>query len=107
MGVDFSSLRKEANSRALELCSRILASPISPISAIAKAGYDNFQKIDCLNAQLELPDLSFPPAILGDSTYSLVFGSEGNLLKDFDFDDCFKQLSAGQLWVERFAEACV
>lgn len=107
LGVDFDTLRTEAKARASELCVEILATTIQPISLIARAGQENFLRTSNSDPMVNFVDLSLPPALLGDSSTSSIFGTNNNLLKDFDFDACFSELSAGQSWVERFAEACV
>lgn len=107
LGADFENVRSEATTRAAELCADIVNTTIQPISAIAKAGYDNFQKISNSEPELNFAALSLPPSLLSDSSVSIIFDADGNMLKDFDFENCFDQLCAGQSWVERFAEACV
>ena len=107
LGIDFAALVSEAKTRASEWRAEICKSAIDPISTLAEAGYDNFLKIDGSDPDLNLVGLSLPQALLQDSSVAQFFGTESNLLKDFDVNTCFDQLVAGQLWVERFAEACV
>lgn len=107
IGVDHERLRSATESRASEACMKLWRSSINPITVIAKAGYDNFLKLKDVELALNFTGLSLPPALLNDSSFAGIFGSEHNLLKDFDFDDCFEQLYSGQRWVERFADACV
>lgn len=107
LGFDFGALRAESKARAAELCVDILSTTSRPIALLAQAGQDNFLKIGEFDPRLSFVDLSLPPALLGDSSISLIFDSDTNLLKEFDFDACFDELSAGQSWVERFSEACV
>lgn len=107
LGLDFSSIRHEAETRVSEMLDDLARSTIQPISLMANAGYDNFNKIECSDFELNFSYLNLPPALLSDSSVAHIFGPDNNLLKDFDFESCFTQLSAGQSWVERFAEACV
>lgn len=107
LGLDFSSIMLGAESRASEILDDLVGSTIQPISVLANAGYDNFKKIRYSDFELNFSNLNFPPALLSDSSVVHIFGPDNNLLKDFDFESCFTQLSAGQSWVERFAEACV
>ena len=107
LGLDLSSIRDKTETRASEMVVDLTKSKIQPISLIANAGYDNFKKIGYSNVELDFSDLNLPPSLLGDSSVAHIFGTDNNLLKDFDFDNCFNQLSEGQSWVERFAEACV
>lgn len=107
LGLNFTNFCEQSNARAAELCTHILNTTIQPIALLAQAGKNNFQEISASSSLLDFVRLSLPPALLGDSSLSLVFGSAANLLKEFDFEACFNELSAGQSWVERFAEACV
>jgi hypothetical protein len=107
LGIDFGVLHTQAKARASELCVNILNTAIQPISQIARAGQENFFRISESDPMLNFSNLNLPPVLLGDSSISHVFGSDSNLLKDFDFDACFDELATGQSWVERFAEACV
>ncbi len=107
IGVDHEKLLAATESQATEACVQIRDSSINPIRVIARAGYDNFLKLKDSGPAFSFASVSVPPVLLGDSSFAGIFGSEHNLLKDFDFDDCFEQLHSGERWVERFAEACV
>lgn len=107
LGVDFYALREESKGRANDICQNLMASTIQPIALLAQAGLNNFLKISEAKSMLDFVNLSLPPALLGDSSVFQLFDSPDNLLAKFDFDACFDELSAGQLWVERFSEACV
>lgn len=109
MGIDYYkfivSCQEEANLLAKSLC----ASSIKSISILASAGHDNFNKIieDRKNMPI-LGKLNTPPALLGDGTiHSCLNFHDGNLLKNFNIEQCFDELHDGQRWVENFAEACL
>lgn len=46
-------------------------------------------------------------ALLGDSTEFSIGNSQDNTLGKINLDDLFNELYQGQLWVDRFSEACV
>lgn len=107
IGVDYATLRSDRNKFAHDLCVELWASKIQSISTLSKAGYDNFQKIGDDDFALDFNRLNLPPALLSDSSASLIFSCDSNLLTNFNLDDCFNELFEGQSWVERFSEACI
>lgn len=107
IGVDYATLRSDRNKFAYDLCVELWASKIQSISTLSKAAYDNFQKIGDNDFALNFNGLNLPPALLSDSSASLIFSCDSNLLTNFNLDDCFNELFEGQSWVERFSEACI
>ena len=79
---------------------------MSAITILAKAGEDNFKKINLKSSRLDLSKLSLPPVYLGDGQEVTVFNNENNILKDIGLEKIFEELYEGQEWVERFSEAC-
>lgn len=100
---DLATMRDE---QAAKLVAALATSEFKSIAILSKAGFENFQKL-AANASVDLFDLNVPPALLGDSSTTQIFQSPSNKLREFDIEACFEELFAGQLWVERFSEACV
>lgn len=108
IGVDYDSLMGYAQEEAKQLANSIKSSRIDSISTLANAGYENFGQICFDEARLHFDRMNLPPAILGDSNESMIFGStKKNSLENFNLEECFNELLQGQLWVERFSEACL
>lgn len=107
IGVDFDTISNDAQCEAKALFESINTGGIEAISTLATAGYENFNRIGFNGINLEFKNICLPPALMGDSSKCLLFGKNNNLLANFDIDECFDELYAGQLWVERFSEACL
>jgi hypothetical protein len=106
IGVDPSHLASMRDEQAANLAASLTKSRFKSIAALSGAGYENFQKL-AANAPVDFLDLNVPPALLGDSSTVKIFQSPSNKLRGFDIEACFEELFEGQLWVERFSEACV
>ncbi len=106
IGVAREHLVAMYDEQATELITALTNSRFRSIADLSRAGYENLQKLGT-NASLDFFDLNVPSSLLGDSSIAQIFESPSNKLRGFDLDACFDELFAGQLWVERFAEACV
>lgn len=108
IGVDYDSFIGDVQEEAKQLANSIKSSRIRSLSALVNAGYENLSRIDFDEARLHFDRMNLPPAILGDSSQSTLFGStEINSLANFNLEECFEELFQGQRWVERFSEACL
>lgn len=107
LGVDYRLFEQEARGRAKELFTTTVSTSIECLSALSKAGYENFAQLELDTIALPFPKLNLPPAFLGDSSQMQIFPSQHNSLRGFDLEFCFSQLNRGQSWVERFSEACL
>lgn len=107
LGTDYETLKREAVAEAKEISEAAIASQIGSLSALTKAGFENFQRIEQHQQVLPFRELNLPPVLLGDSSQINLFATPKNTLSKFDLDVCLKELFEGQLWVERFSEACL
>lgn len=98
----------EMSSMAIERAAKeLVQSEISTIANLAEAGMKNYRIIDPFSCEINFSKLHLPPALLGDSEKFNLFSSDENNLSDFDLDQCFNEMYAGQEWVERFSESCI
>ena len=107
LGTSRDEIRNEANSEADALSSKLSNSKIDGIRTLSFAGRANFKSIDLFSPSLEFPVLALPPVLLSDSTSKTIFPTPENNLRDLDLDALYDDLINGQIWVERFAEACM
>ena len=106
LGVSYEHLKAESEKEFLEYSHAAATSKISSISKIAKAGQKNYSLTDWNKVRLDFHLLSLPPALLGDSNQAHFFPRDENSLDLGDIEQIYNELVTGQLWTERFAEAC-
>ncbi|MBF0586063.1 hypothetical protein INT08_05005 [Prosthecochloris sp. N3] len=94
--------------RHVEVISEELkSSPFQSIAAIAECALENFdQRESGKRAQHDFTRLDIPPVILGDCTIGKLSGNKHGKLINLDIESCYTELVKGQLWVEKFSEAC-
>jgi len=108
LGMSIQQVQAESQAEALELSESIRLSHFAEISALADACYENFGKGFDGAFRIPFERINLPPALLADSTSSLIVPNSENRLASFDIDLAFDSLyGRGQEWVERFAEACI
>jgi hypothetical protein len=107
VGITSKELEALTTPNADELFSKLELSSITAISTIAKAAKLNFNTIQNDGYILDYSALNLPPVFLNDSKQFDVFPSQQNSLTGFDLEHCFDELCQGQLWVEKFSEACI
>lgn len=108
MGISSKEIQSKANSEADELYQQLKTAIFPAIKQLAEAGYANFKEIGYNREMLPFGKLHLPPALLSDSTASIIFSNTNNQLSTFDIESAFVTLyEYGQAWVERFSEACV
>ncbi len=106
LGLDYEALKKESEREFLEVMEKAESSQVNTISMLATAGKQNYLSTDWGNSYIELPNYQIPRALLGDSVEVQLFLADSNRLRDIPLDDIYGELVEGQLWVERFVEAC-
>ena len=106
LGVSYEHLKEESEKEFLEYSQVAATSKISSISKIAKAGQKNYSLTDWNKIRLDFHLLSLPRALLGDSNQAHFFPRDENSLDLGDIEQIYNELVTGQLWTERFAEAC-
>jgi len=77
------------------------------IGALFGAGLHNLHVMDIFSPIQSMLGLDLPPAWLGDSAEISPYWADGQHLKPFKTEDFFSRLGEGELWVRRFAEACM
>lgn len=106
LGVDYSDLKIQSEEEFLKYSELAANSKIESISIIAKAGQGNYNLTDWSKSKIDFHNLSFPPVLLGDSTELDIFSGDDNSLRSLSLDSIYDELVVGQIWVERFVEAC-
>lgn len=106
LGVSYEHLKEESEKEFLEYSQVAATSKISSISKIAKAGQKNYSLTDWNKVRLDFHLLSLPRALLGDCNQAQFFPRNENSLDLGDIDQIYDELVTGQLWTERFVEAC-
>lgn len=107
MGLDYSQVLTVAR-REVEIATQTLSmSPIKCISELSGSLLKNFdQKLSVKSGLYDFSSFDLPPVLLGDCEIISVNSGVGNGLKQYDIEKSYNELVQGQLWVERFAEAC-
>lgn len=108
VGINTKEMQSKATLEADKLYQQLRTAIIPEIVQLAEAGYANFKRISHNRERLPFEQLNLPPVLLSDSTASIIFPNISNRLSTFDIDSAFSTLyEYGQVWVERFSEACV
>lgn len=107
MGLEFYQVIIDAR-REVELVSETLTkSPISSLAKLASSFLKNFdQKLSAKSGRYSFSSFDLPPVLLGDCEIVTASPGENNDLKEYDIEEAYNELVLGQLWVERFSEAC-
>ncbi len=107
MGLDYYQVLMAAR-REVEVASQTLSkSPIKCISELSGSLLKNFdQKLSTKRGMYDFSSFDLPPVLLGDCEIVSASPGVGNTLKKYDIEEAYNELVQGQLWVERFSEAC-
>lgn len=106
LGIDIQRVSKISHIDVLIIFSKLKDSRIIKLQDIATAGYDNFFTLNDFDGSIPFEKMNLPPVLLGDSNQVDIFSSDINNLKSYDLDALYNELVEGQLWVEKFVEAC-
>lgn len=107
MGLDYYQVVMTAR-REVEIISQtLLNSPIKCISELSGSLLKNFdQKLAAKRGMYDFSSFDLPPVLLGDCAIVSASPGVGNALKKYNIEAAYNELVQGQLWVERFSEAC-
>ncbi|HHB1475262.1 TPA: hypothetical protein ACOFFI_003984 [Yersinia enterocolitica] len=107
LGISKEDLRVMSNNELIELKYELSQSRIPYIVTVADAGIENYNMIESDNPSIDFYKMNIPPVILNCNTVVDVMSGDNNKLKGYDIDSLYYDLVKGQLWVERFTEACI
>ncbi|WP_136253950.1 hypothetical protein [Onishia niordana] len=107
MGLNYHQVIMAAR-REVEVASQTLStSPIRSVSKLSGSLLKNFdQKLAGKQGMYDFSSFDLPPVLLGDCETVTASPGVDNALKKFDIEEAYNELVEGQLWVERFSEAC-
>ena len=108
MGLNYHQVIMFAR-REVEVASQTLSnSPIKCIAELSGSLLKNFDnKLEAKLGMYDFSSFDLPPALLGDCETVTTNKGVDNALKKYDIEGAYDELVKGQLWVERFSEACV
>lgn len=108
MGLDYNTVIRDAREEVESCADTLRGSSIKSISGLSSAFLKNFdQKIKAVSSQYNFSLFDLPPVLLGDCEVVSASPGINNSLKDYDINASYDELVLGQLWVERFSEACI
>lgn len=107
LGLSYDEFIDKSKQEVDDLFEILKLSKIKELITLAESGYDNFIKINYDNPLLDFDKLNLPFVLLGDNEKINVYPSNiDNKLINLDLDALYNELIKGQLWVEKFTEAC-
>lgn len=106
LGIDYEHLKSESEIEFLKYSNLAKSSKIESISKISDSGQKNYNITDWSDSRIDFYNMNIPPALLGDSVEVDIFSGKENLLKAMSLEAVYDELVEGQIWVERFVEAC-
>lgn len=108
IGLDYDKILTNAEQEIESLTNHLSTSQIKSIALLSSSFLGNFHgKVHSRDGQYNFASFNLPPVLLGDSSIVQPVPSSNNALKDYDFEISYNELVQGQLWVERFSEACL
>lgn len=105
-GLDEKTVKAWAYSEADHAGNALSASSNAAISTLAAAGVSNFRILSWQQRELPMHDLHLPRVVLGDLSLGQPFFNPNNALLDYDVEGAYENLVKGQIWIEKFADAC-
>lgn len=105
-GLDELTIRDLAEVEATQTAEALSHSPLESVKALAAAGLLNFRSISWRRSELSMPTLHLPKVVLGDLSLAHPFQNRDNALLRYDVEGSYDELVKGQIWIEKFAEAC-
>ncbi|SFV15604.1 hypothetical protein [Pseudoduganella namucuonensis] len=106
LGTNLEEIQQEAIGEIDFLADELSRSKINSIRKLGLAGKENFSLIDLVSPGLKFNLLQLPPVLLSDGTSRSIFTTPQNKLGTIDLEMLYDELVNGQIWVERFSEAC-
>lgn len=77
------------------------------LNLMAQAGFNNYALLNRFGFNTNYEKVELPEVYLGDCTSIRLLGCKDLPLNELTADDIFDELSIGNEWVKRFAEACL
>lgn len=105
-GFSEKTLQEWAEVEAETAVDELSRSPLAPVRALAAAGLSNFRSISWQRSELPMPALHLPSVVLGDLSLAHPFPNRNNALLRYDVERGYDDFVKGQIWIEKFAEAC-
>lgn len=106
--IDFQKLISQSREYVEKLSSELSRSKLSGVSTIMSSSLKNFDaRLKSTHGMYNFANFDLPPVLLGDGKTISASPGYNNNLKNLDIENVFDELMAGQLWVERFSEACI
>lgn len=108
MGLDLYKIIMAARREVENISTDLKKSIFNGISQFSSSAITNFDlKVNSDNGSYRFPLFDLPPVLLGDCEVVPSNPSKDNRLSSFDIESSYNELVAGQIWVERFSEACI
>lgn len=107
IGIDRKWLKNEITDELTVNSNALQESKLGFVRTLADAGCQNFHALDNEDPWIDFDKLQLPPVFLGDMKTVPFFESGPNKLSKIDLEIAYDEMVSGQLWMERFAEACV
>ncbi|WP_425640780.1 hypothetical protein ACPUEK_11050 [Marinomonas gallaica] len=105
-GISYDELIKDSEDEIIGYLNEIRSSEIRYLRELSDAGYENYKKIKWNSSLLNFNELNTPAALLNDSSQIDFFPKSNDMLINIDLEAIYDELIEGQLWTERFVEAC-
>lgn len=105
-GLNEKTVKEWAYAEADHAENALSASSNAAIRTLAAAGASNFRSISWQQRELPMHDLHLPRVVLGDLSLAQPFFNPNNTLLAYDVESAYENLVKGQIWIEKFADAC-
>lgn len=105
-GLDEKTIREWADVEAEHAAEELSHSPLNSIKTLAAAGLSNYQTISWRQRELLMTGLHLPSVVLGDLSLAQPFANQNNALGQYDVERGYDDFVKGQIWIEKFADAC-
>lgn len=106
LGVEISEYDNSMNIERDNYMNVISISPEVSIVNTGLRGVDNSKLVTRESVLLPFGNMDLPPAYLGDGTTYDFFKSKSAEGRNNNLEELYNSLITGQIWVERFVEAC-
>ncbi|EHH1093693.1 hypothetical protein J7G18_000896 [Vibrio parahaemolyticus] len=106
LGIPLTDLESIAKNDAASHAKTLSGSKVFHIRELSLSGHENFARIKWGRSAIQFHELNIPPVLLGDYTKADLMSGNSNRLQTYNIDALYDELVEGQLWVDRFTEAC-
>lgn len=105
-GLDEKTVRGWADAEAEHAAEELSRSPMTDVRTLAAAGLSNYRAISWQEQGLLMTALHLPSVVLGDLSLVQPFANPNNVLRQYDVERGYDDFVKGQIWIEKFADAC-